>query len=358
MNSEQSNNPCITNLKIFSEKCLYGTIYKYSPLGIEIYNSAGLLIDANDACLKIFGIDDFSHVKNFKLFEDPNLTSEIKKLLQKGESVRYEMVFDFELVKKQKLYPTKRSGEIYLDVTIVPSQQVFADAAGAYVVHLQDITERKKNADLVAVALREKEVLLKEIHHRVKNNLQIIQSLLSLQSKNISERNISGLFDASRGRISTIALIHEQLYLSSDLAYIEFKEYLKSLMEKIMANHIEDKVIFSLDMENLILDVNIAIPCALILNELVSNALKHAFPDGRKGLISAGVCKIREGMLELTVADNGVGLPAEVELGSIKTLGLEVVNVLTKQIGGNLKVFRGKGTRFSITFLNKGTRNG
>ncbi len=220
-----------------------------------------------------------------------------------------------------------------------------------------DVTESKKATDLIDRTLKEKEVLLKEIHHRVKNNLQIIQSLLNLQSQTISDAKIRNLFYESRDRIAAIALIHEQLYCAEDLALIDVTQYLQRLLERLMGNSANENVTFTLKMKKLTLAVNIAIPCALILNELVTNCLKYAFPHGRKGLITIELTKNEDGLVVLSAADNGIGLPSELDLSCIKSFGLELVQLLAKQLHGTLEIIRSQGTKFCITFLDKGTRN-
>ena len=192
--------------------------------------------------------------------------------------------------------------------------------------------------------------MLKEIHHRVKNNMQVISSLLSLQAKGVADSTVKAMLEESRNRVSSMSLVHEKLYQSKDLAYIDFKDYLQSLVAGIANTYKRHDVVISVDMETVALDVNVGIPCGLIVNELVSNSLKHAFPDGRKGTISLGINKNSEGNYVLFVADNGIGLPGEEDLRNTSTLGLQLVKVLTGQIHGTIEISREEGTRFSITF--------
>jgi len=231
---------------------------------------------------------------------------------------------------------------------------------------LEDVTDRRMVDERLQQSLKEKEVLLKEIHHRVKNNMQVIYSLLNLQARGIADKSIRAMFEESRNRVSSMALIHEKLYGSKDLAHIDFKGYLQSLVSGIADTYKRHDVVFDLDMEPVALDVNTGIPCGLIVNELVSNSLKYAFPEGRKGTITVGLGKNSEDGYVLTVADNGIGFPAEVDFRNTSSLGLKLVNVLTRQIHGTIELSGGlsrtEGTRFRMTFSghsgNKGKKNG
>jgi len=215
---------------------------------------------------------------------------------------------------------------------------------------LEDITERKRTEELIRRSLREKEVMLKEIHHRVKNNMQVICSLLNLQAKGIVDSSIRAMFEESRNRVGSMALIHEKLYSSEDLAHIDFKKYLQSLVSGIADFYKRRDVVFCLNMEPLTLDVNVGIPCGLIVNELVSNSLKYAFPDGRKGMVKVGISKDRERNNVLTVSDNGIGFPETVDFRNTTSLGLQLVTVLTGQIHGTMALSKEEGTTFTITF--------
>jgi len=213
-----------------------------------------------------------------------------------------------------------------------------------------DMTERKRAEEQIIKSLREKEVLLKEVHHRVKNNMQVICSLLNLQAKGIADKAIRALFEESRNRVSSMALIHEKLYKSKDLAHIDFREYLQSLVAGIAATYKRHDVDFVTDMEQVALTVNVGIPCGLIVNELISNSLKHAFPEGRRGTIKVGVNRKRDGDYVLSVEDNGVGFPPELDFRTTPSLGLQLVNVLTGQIRGTIELVKAEGSKFKITF--------
>jgi PAS domain S-box-containing protein len=215
---------------------------------------------------------------------------------------------------------------------------------------IQDITERKQAETQMMGSLQEKEVLLKEIHHRVKNNLQIISSLLNLQSEKINSENPARAFQESQDRIRSMALIHEKLYQSRDISRIDFAEYVRSLTSYLARSYVTGRdVTIVVDIEDLSLGIDLAIPCGLIINELVSNALKYAFPDGKTGEVRISLAQCGN-EYELTVSDNGAGLPAGLDFRNTSSLGLQLVNTLVHQLEGDIALDTARGTRFSITF--------
>jgi PAS domain S-box-containing protein len=218
-------------------------------------------------------------------------------------------------------------------------------------ISLIDITDRKKAEGLLKKSLREKELLLREIHHRVKNSLQIISSLLSLQSSEFEDENIIERYNESENRIHTIALIHESLYQSTNISNIDFKNYIEILIEDIIHSYSvkTDMVRTVLDVGDFELSIETAIPAGLIINELVSNALKYAFKDNIPGEIRVVLDK-NDDIYTLTVADNGVGLPVDVEWENARTLGLQLVNALVSQLEGDMSVVVDNGTVFIINF--------
>ena len=211
----------------------------------------------------------------------------------------------------------------------------------------RDITERKRAEERVRDSLREKEVLLKEIHHRVKNNMQVISSLLNLQSEYTKDEHISRVLRESQNRVKSMALIHEKLYQSRNLAVIDFGEYVRELSTQIFRSYgmTLNKVSLQVDVESVALGVDRAIPCGIIVNELVSNALKYAFPNGNFGRVTLGLRELPSGRVELQIGDNGVGIPEIVDVKTAETLGLSLVRMLTEQIQGTLSTRRGVRTR-------------
>lgn len=225
----------------------------------------------------------------------------------------------------------------------------------ASIVTFLDVTEAKWAEERINAALAEKEVLLKEVHHRVKNNLQIISTLLDLQSDSIRDEQSLNAFRESQERIRSMALVHEQLYQSRDLGSIDFAEYIEKLSRFLYSTYMADpeRITLKVDAGHLSIEIDRAIPCGLIVNELVSNALKHAFPDGRKGEITIRLCSGNDGMIRLTVGDNGTGLPPGVDFRNTATLGLQLVNMLTKQLQGEFSILNDGGAVFSICFKSQ-----
>jgi PAS domain S-box-containing protein len=218
---------------------------------------------------------------------------------------------------------------------------------------LRDITERKLNEEKIKASLEEKEVLLKEVHHRVKNNMQIISSLLRLQSGYITDEKNIEIFKESQNRILSMSLVHEKLYTSRDFTKIDIKDYITDLTNTLLysgkssGGHIALKLV----VDDVFLGVNSAVPFGLMLNELVTNCIKHAFPDGTDGKITIGLHETGDGGIELIVSDNGVGIPEDIDFRKTESLGLHLVTILAEQqLRGEISMVRNGGTEFRIKF--------
>lgn len=218
-----------------------------------------------------------------------------------------------------------------------------------------DITDRKRAEERIEASLREKEVLLKEIHHRVKNNLQVISSLMDLQADALKEPALRSVFADMRDRIRSMALVHEKLYQSESLARVEFAEYARSLLANLWRAHADSAatVRLKLDLQPLSLSVVTAVPCGLLLNELVTNALKHAFRGRSDDEITVEMARSPEGRVCLRVRDNGLGLPPGLDWRQSRSLGLRLVQMLVRQLEGALEVKIDAGTEFQVTFLQQ-----
>jgi PAS domain S-box-containing protein len=202
-------------------------------------------------------------------------------------------------------------------------------------------------------ALKEKEILLKEIHHRVKNNLQIISSLLNLQSGYIKDKDSIAIFKESQNRIRSMAIIHEKLYQSKDMSQIDFSEYVSELVSNLFGSYSLNSALIILhqNINNILLEIDLAINLGLIINEIVSNAFKHAFPSGSKGNLYISLKK-NEQKYELIIEDDGIGFSSEIDFRTTESLGLQLIITLVEQIGGEIFLFREKGTKFVIKFKN------
>ena len=226
------------------------------------------------------------------------------------------------------------------------------DGARYHQAILRDITERRKSEARIMDALREKDALLREIHHRVKNNMQVISSLLSLQAQRFREAGVRDAFRESQDRIRSMSLVHEKLYQTRDLSRIDFADYIKGLTGSLLGAYRPEtgRIELKLDLDRTFLDINAAIPCGLILNELVLNALKHAFPGERRGVVAIELRETDGGTIRLTVRDDGIGLPEGIDIGKTDSLGLQIVALLAGQLDGRIDVRREGGTAFTLSF--------
>jgi|Deesub1362A_J573_1020465.scaffolds.fasta_scaffold00013_16 two-component sensor histidine kinase/HAMP domain-containing protein len=273
-------------------------------------------------------------------FVEP-LKDEIKACLETGEIQNKEIALNTE------------GAETPLVFSAAVSQIELEEEIGVLLT-ITDITEQKLAQERIKASLKEKEVLLKEVHHRVKNNLQVISSLLSLQAGYVNDKQALELFKESQNRVRSMAIIHERLYQSKDLGRIDFRGYVRDLADNLFRSYGVDsgRIMLNVNVDNVFLGVDMAIPCGLIVNELVSNSLKYAFPEGRKGEIRIDLFPEGEKNLVLIVKDNGIGFPEELDFRNTETLGLQLVNTLTEQVGGTITLSREGGTMFKIVLPN------
>ncbi|HSB97707.1 MAG TPA: histidine kinase dimerization/phosphoacceptor domain -containing protein, partial [Spongiibacteraceae bacterium] len=215
-----------------------------------------------------------------------------------------------------------------------------------------DISDRKQKEGRIQMALKEKVTLLGEVHHRVKNNLQIVHSLLDLQSSQISDPIVRDMLTNSMHRVQSMALIHQALYQSENFSEVDLSDVLTKLISNVESSYVVDsqRIKITVQAEAVALSITKAIPCGLIVNELITNALKHAFPGEASGTIKVLLELIDGAQVLLAVSDDGVGLKAGVNLTDSKTLGLELVTILADQLGGKLTIQRSQPTCFSILF--------
>jgi len=226
---------------------------------------------------------------------------------------------------------------------------------GNYHYHLwqyDDITERRLYEERIHTSLKEKEVLLKEIHHRVKNNLQVISSLLYLQGSQIRDYQTAQVFKDSQSRVKAMALVHERLYRSSDLARIDFAGYVQDVTHHLLRSYESSQrnIRLKIEVDPVSLNIDTAIPCALIVNELVSNSLKYAFPNALDGEIRIRLTQRDDENLNLVISDNGIGFPHDFSMERTDSLGLQLVHNLTSQLNGTVRCRNNDGAEIDIRF--------
>jgi len=230
--------------------------------------------------------------------------------------------------------------------------RVTANGRMMFTVILRDVTQRVIADDKIKTSLREKEALLKEIHHRVKNNLQVVSSLLGLQSRVVTDEVTRKMFQESQNRIHSMALLHESLYQSNNLSRIDFPEYIRQLASHLFHSYgvRPERIHLRTDLDKLYLNLDAAVPCGLIINELVSNSLKYAFPDGREGEVRIELHEHPDRLARLVVADNGIGLRSDIDWETARSLGLRLVRTLAEQLGAKIEVKSNAGTEVQLTF--------
>jgi PAS domain S-box-containing protein len=296
----------------------------------------------------------FFHLYEENIVEGATFNSSFKKVFSPTR-LRYFRIL-FNQIKRGKSHQIEvkvsgKNSEVWLEIFMNPIFDTEGAVAEISLV-AHDISEKKKSNLEIVESLKEKEVLLKEIHHRVKNNLQVISSILNLQSSFVSDENTLGILQESRNRIRSMAIIHENLYRTEDFSSINFADYLQNLTANLVASYrIHDEVILECELDQIDLILDQAIPCGLLVNELITNSLKYAWKSGEKGTITLKLHET-EGCVHLYVADNGVGLPGKFEDLNSDTLGLQLVVTLIEQLDGELTVNSENGTKYLIKFDN------
>ncbi|MCK4353543.1 PAS domain S-box protein [candidate division WOR-3 bacterium] len=327
-------------------------IFESARDGIVLVDKTGKIIKMNERITEVAGYtqedivgNHLSLMKMFTLKDLPRLMTDFAKIIA-----------GVEVTPIEYRLKTKKGLILYVEIhgSAVKENGKIVGAVGL----LRDITERKQAEEQIKKDLKEKDVMLKEIYHRVKNNMQVIISLLNLQSRNIKDNNVKEMFNICKNRIFSMSLVHERLYGSKDLASIDFQPYIKSLTTHLLttARGIASNIQIDVNAEDITLDVNKAIPCGLIINELISNAFKHAFPftadkpKAIKGKVNVKMYKDKEGKYNLIIQDDGIGFPEDLDFRNTQSLGLQLVMGLTQQIDGNIDLEIDGGSKFKIVF--------
>jgi PAS domain S-box-containing protein len=245
---------------------------------------------------------------------------------------------------------TKSGDERWMYLTAGLMQ--YEDASAVMVTGF-DVTDRRTAEEKLRASLHEKDVLIKEIHHRVKNNLQVVSSMLSLQSMSQSDSATVCLFRESQDRVRSMALIHEKLYGAGDLSRIDFGEYAESLTSNLLRSYTAGGTIkLNIDVRDILISIDLAIPCGLIINELVTNSLKYAFPDGRTGTVMVAMSRDDKDYV-LSVRDDGVGMPRHIDCRNAGSFGLQLVDTLVGQLEGSIILAGDEGTAYTIRFVDR-----
>ena len=296
------------------------------------------ILDMNEKFLNIFGRtrEEMQGLASVIHWADPSEREEMLRILEIEGRVPN---FECKMLNKQ--------GEVR---TCLASSRLYRDE-GIMEGSILDITERKQAENKITASLKEKEVLLKEVHHRVKNNLQVISSLLNLQSQHIKDKDSLEMFQESQNRVRSMALIHEKLYTSEDLSRIDIAAYIQDLTASLFSTYtVGNEIKINIDVTDIFCTITTAIPCGLIINELVTNAVKHGFPKERDGTITVSMTPSNTDSLILTVSDNGIGFPEEIDFRTTTTLGMQLITSLVEQLEGTITLGRSEGTTFTITF--------
>jgi PAS domain S-box-containing protein len=324
------------------------TILNNLPLGIavnEINSGKSTFINK-----------EFQEISGWTKKEIPNLRKLFKKVLNnpgQGKNISNKIRLDIKEKKPENLFwdsielESKTGDKKYLSAKTIPLYD-----QNLIILTVQDITERITADKQIQHSLKEKEILLREVHHRVKNNLQTISSLLDLQAESIKDSAALEAFRSSQSRIRSMALIHERLYKSENLSRIKAQEYIKNLIDYLEATYDSQagNIKLKTNVQNILLNLDTAIPCGLIINELVSNSMKYAFPGEQAGTIEVSLLVSSADSISLSVKDDGIGIPADLTIENSPSLGLQLVYLLAKQINGTLITERENGTRVELVF--------
>ena len=331
-------------IKIIESEKRYRELFINLSDAIIIVNENNDILEMNPEASNLFGLqlkkDRIINLYDFIDKKDIKKTKiKSKELKEKGAIKGLEI--DIIDAKARKKTVELSSNAVYVDGVFKGSRDI-----------LRDITEKKIINDELRVSLNEKEVLLKEVHHRVKNNLQVISSILNLQSSYVDDKKTLDILKESQNRVKSMSFIHENLYRTKDFNKIDFSEYIENLTKSMIHSYqySENNISLVLDLDDVLLSIDISIPCGLIINELLSNALKYAFPTNKAGSIFISVKKQSNKAIQIIVEDNGVGYTKGLDSENEGSLGMLLVRTLIEQIDGKIELLKHKGTKYLITF--------
>ena len=340
----------ITEHKLFEKK-----IIDQSAKLKAIFESGNQLMWTIDKELKLTSFN-----KNYanSIFDFYGYYPEIGKSIRSNKTTEYHSLWDdkYELafrgnpVEFISERTQKNGSKIIRQILLHPIKDINNQVIEVSGIGF-DITENKRNEEKISQSLKEKDILLKEVHHRVKNNMQVISSILNLQSSYVKDSYALTLLKECQNRIKSMAFIHESLYQTKNFESVNFSEYVTTLSKNLIHTYSINthKIKLILRLDKLFLSLDVSIPCGLIINEIISNSLKYAFPDNRDGIIFVNLSSVKNKVI-IEVGDNGVGIRETVDVKNTQTLGLQLVDTLVEQINGTVKLTRNKGTIFNIEF--------
>ena len=341
----------------------YETLISQSPDGLFIINENGIILFANPSAYQILGVKQFKDIQNRPIldFVLPQYHIAVRE--------RHDLLNDGYDIPFMKMDAKRLDGSI-VEVEYKPVSIDYRGKKAILVVYhdieYQEQLAREKMRFQIAEetnkalkqSLAEKEVLLKEVHHRVKNNLQVISSILNLQSSYTDDPRTIELLKESQNRIKSMSFIHESLYQTKNFAGVNFKEYVHNLCNNLLFSYYPKgkRVFIEQEIADVHLNLDTSIPCGLIINELISNSLKYAFVNQEEGtihIVVKGGTKKEKDLVTITVNDNGPGLPKGLDFEDSPSLGLQLVTVLTKQLNGKITLDNSKGAKYTLTFVNE-----
>ncbi|HEY0759943.1 MAG TPA: histidine kinase dimerization/phosphoacceptor domain -containing protein, partial [Acidisarcina sp.] len=350
-------------LKLADSLAFTRSLLTSSPFCTILCDIAGKIVAVNRACESMLGYSESE-----LLGQDPLMFHDGKEVASRATELSLELGYRVPadisvLMAKQGAglsedgewtYIRKDGSRLPVRLTVYALNNSLGEVTG-YKSIADDISDRVEKEQSIRAALHEKNVLLGEIHHRVKNNLQIVYSLIDLQCGRLDDAVVLASMRDCQHRVRSMALIHQTLYQSNDFAQVDFGAFLTSLVPTLIESYVakSERIVLTIDSGGLRLPIDVSIPCGLLVNELISNSLKHAFPDGRQGRITVKFIHLSDRDLELSVSDDGIGIPEGLELTETDSLGLQLVFLLTEQIGGRMDVHRADPTSFVLHFRLK-----
>ncbi len=280
-----------------------------------------------------------------------------EELFERPESEFVGKIFGYPLAPGESAEIEILGGEGSCRTGEMRVVEITWEGGDAFLAMIRDITARKNRERELIESLNEKEIILKEIHHRVKNNMQVVSSLINLQASVVQDASTAMALRETRDRIRSMSLVHEKLYRSSDLSSVNIADYVTSLCQELFQAYQAARIKLVLDIDNISLPTRDAVSLGLLIHELVSNAFKHAFPDGNGGMIRISFGRI-ENSYRLSVADNGVGFPEGVDYKSTQSLGMQIAVTFAQQLRGELLMARNGGTTFTMEFAGSKSLSG